>query len=140
MDDLFPSTGAAEPRKHYDFYNLHAREKLGMPDTWQWFRLEAKGENFTVITGAICTEVYLRGKRKGRTNWAKRDKETELPVTISRDEHKAWLLAWEKRTGECHQCSGNGQQWTGWSRDEGNKFRPCTRCDSTGAAPKAGEA
>ncbi|WP_262027100.1 hypothetical protein [Microvirga sp. Mcv34] len=138
MDDLFASSALPPERKHYDFWSIHAREKLGLPDDWRWYRLEAKGENITVVTGAVCHEVYKAGKHKGQINWAKRDKETDIPVPIRRDEHKAWLLSWECRSGECHVCHGNGQQSVGWSLKDGSKYRTCTRCNGTGASVSDG--
>lgn len=43
---------------------------------------------------------------------------------------------YEKETGKCHDCNGTGQAWYAWSKDEGNKYRDCKKCNSTGLPKK----
>lgn len=46
-----------------DFYNLHAREKYGLPAEWEWYSLEAKGEyatGYTAIKGGIPRSATRR--------------------------------------------------------------------------------
>lgn len=49
------------------------------------------------------------------------------------DEEKA---RFERETGKCHRCGGDGQDWAGWNRDTGTRWRPCKRCGATGTAPE----
>lgn len=120
----------------------HARELLKMPPEWRWFRWErlpvdAKTTTHTMVTGAVCTATFASGKRKGRTNWSKRDPNTERSVVISDSEHDAYLIQWEERTGHCHECGGTSQRWCGWSVTEGDRYRDCPRCNATGKRPVA---
>ncbi len=111
----------------------HARELLGMPPDWQVYRWEVKGAGVH-IEGAVANEKFLRGPRKGHTNWAKKDKATEAGITISNDVHRVWLRDWEIKTGHCHKCGGTSEEWAGWDHIEGTKYRPCQRCAATGNA------
>ena len=120
----------------------HARELLHQPPEWRihrWQRLPEDahygGFTHTAVTGAVCNAVFLRGPRKGPTNWSKRDPDTDRGVIISDVEHNAWLLAWEKQTGKCHECGGTGQEWAGWNHETGDRYRDCRRCKATGKAP-----
>lgn len=126
-----------------DFYALHAREKFNLPVDWQIYRWEAKSHDtkdaYLIVTGAVCTEVYKSGKYKGTKNWDKRDRSTEAVVSLRLDEHRDWLLQWERRTGKCSECCGSGQSWRGWHHIKGNTFKPCKRCDATGRAPSMNE-
>lgn len=49
------------------------------------------------------------------------------------DEEKA---RFERESGKCHVCGGDGQEWRGWNRETGHRWRPCKRCGATGAAPE----
>ena len=121
---------------------LHAIEVLKVPDGWRWFRFErlpkdARESTHIQITGAVCTEVFTRGPRKGHKNWSKRDLSTERQVVFSDAEHEKWCEQWEVKTGKCRACAGTGLDWCGWSAKEGNRYRDCRRCNATGKAPSA---
>jgi hypothetical protein len=116
-------------------YGQHAREICGLGPDWIMSAWDASKPGFLIVTGAVCRERISAGPRAGQPDWDKRDKDTEIPVTFSDAQHKAWLLAWEAETGKCHLCSGNGLEWCGWNCETGDRFRPCSRCGATGATP-----
>jgi DnaJ-class molecular chaperone len=109
----------------------HARELLGLPPDWRVYRWTVKGRGVEV-EGAVCNAFITRGKWKGRTNWKKKDLNTLITITIPDALHKQWMREWESRTGLCHNCSGTGEEWAGWSAAEGTKRRPCRPCGASG--------
>ena len=115
-----------------DFYNLIAIDR-GAPAGWRWFSLKAI-DSTVIVTGAVCTATYTRGKRKGQTNWAKRDAATERTYAVSPAEIAERQLRWEKETGTCHTCGGGAREWFKWSAVGGNEYRDCRRCKATGKA------
>lgn len=87
-----------------DFYNLIARER-GMPEGWRWYSLEARPKFWSgnapdrtkavvLVRGAVCTAVFTRGKHKDHTNWAKRDRGTDIDLVISLADYDARVAAW----------------------------------------------
>ena len=116
-----------------DIVGEGAKRKFGLPAEWVIFRWEAKN-GFFVLTGAVCTETHKVGKRNGHLNWAKLDKATEMPITISESDRDTFLADYERATGNCHVCQGSGQQAWGWSSTDGTRYRPCPRCRATGTA------
>jgi hypothetical protein len=118
-----------------DWFALIAKER-GMPDGWMWnsSRVLEGSEGF-LISGAVCTTRFTSGPRKGRLNWAKRDRATEREIFISRADIEARQAQWECETGKCRKCFGSTQEWAGWSAKDGTIFKPCRSCDSTGVAP-----
>lgn len=71
------------------------------------------------------------GPRKGQKTW--RDSERrEIVVT---DEEAAAEFARCEAGGVCGDCIGTKQVRHGWSKDLGNRFIPCVRCESTGVSP-----
>jgi hypothetical protein len=120
-----------------DFAELTAKRKANHPDGWWMFKWEKVGDDILLVTGAVCPPKKT-GKYKGRPNYKGRDRSTEARIGLTYAEIDATRLAWEAETGKCSECQGSGQEWAGWSKDEGNRFRPCRRCGATGTAPKAG--
>jgi hypothetical protein len=121
-----------------DLYQLFAATQ-GVPEGWRWYSLNAVGESRTqggvLITGAVCTETITRGLRKGEPNWKKRDRATERELFATFSQLDAVRDQWERDTGKCASCGGDGQESAGWIRRTGTLYRPCTRCNATGKAP-----
>lgn len=137
MTDLLFRTPEKPARR--DLLEDHARERAGMSPEWKMYRWEKQPANgtstFVNVTGAVCSAVFKAGPRKGYTNWSKLDKTTECTVSLGLNEHKEWLGEWERKTGQCNECQGSGQQPAGWTRAEGPLYRACPRCLATGKAP-----
>lgn len=118
---------------------IHAREALGKPPEWklttyQSLPMDSRESTHFQLTGSIPSKVLFKsGPNKGKPNWKfSTDKET---VIFSRDDHRAWEDAWEKRTGSCRDCGGDGQALSGYSSATGDRYRPCTRCARGKASP-----
>ena len=107
------------------------RRKLGeLPDNWAICGWERIGNDTTVYRGGLY-RLLTRGKRKGLKTW---DKVTHR-CAVTDAEHSAECLRFEAETGTCATCGGDGQEWAGWHRDNGNYFRKCSRCAGSGKPP-----
>lgn len=116
--------------------DIHAREKAGLPDGWRADIWEHVGPPeapypFLRLTGAVYPPV-TRGPRKGRPNWKKPEAGTERVVTILPDEHEAWAIAWEGKTGRCRACMGEGRRVWGVSVKDGTTYKSCRMCGGSG--------
>jgi hypothetical protein len=116
-----------------DWFSLIAWER-GLPMTWQWFS-SAVVDNHFLVTGAVCSARFLRGPRKGLLNWAKRDKETEQTIVISRTELAVFRQRWEQESGRCYDCGGGGKEHMGWKIEHGTILKTCRRCKGSGKPP-----
>lgn len=58
-------------------------------------------------------------------------------VYVVDSEIKAEIARFERETGKCHKCGGDGLEWSGWSHDKGTEWRPCGTCEATGISKKA---
>jgi hypothetical protein len=125
-----------------DLLTVHAREALGMPEEWQvyaWTCLphyrsgqkDWKATHFQV-TGCIAP-IITRGKNKGRHNWRKMDNTTIREFVVSIADHEVWELNWERKTGKCYRCQGEGKTIARMTATE-KTYRDCTRCKGTGGA------
>lgn len=96
----------------------HARELLGMPPEWDAYQFQTistigatsikKAELFIVI-GAVAP-VKTRGKHKGTPNWSKADPATKRTAYFTPAEHDVWTAEWERKTGKCAACYGEGKR------------------------------
>ena len=116
-----------------DFLNLTAQRIHGMPDGWRWRKVDSanKPEDFILVEGGITT-VWKRGPRKGTARWpVKLD-----AIWMRRREIAQVSEAWERETGNCHQCGGGGQVSAGWNKETGRKLSQCRRCGGSGESPQ----
>lgn len=120
-----------------DFYSMHARKLLGLPESWCWFRLNgvelSPGRTAVEVTGAIPSVAFKSGKRKGELNWKKAV--SKATVTIIDSDHLAFIRAWEESTGLCSNCGGSGKELARWHHIEGETMRPCSKCKRAEAKP-----
>lgn len=125
----------------FDLYELHARDKAGMPPEWKAFRwqalpLESKTALYFLVTGMIAP-LRSKGKNKGRPNWRMGDRSTQRAVVLPIMEHEEWVRAWEILTGKCAKCGGEGQTMASCNFVTAEKtYRPCSGCAGTGKAPQ----
>lgn len=99
-----------------------ARRKLGRPTavTRAWECIPFDGPTIGVcLTLADDAESFP-------------NREDVLIDKREEDEEKA---RFERETGKCHRCGGDGQDWAGWNHGTGHRWRPCKRCGASGAAP-----
>lgn len=111
-----------------DTLAIHAREALNLPAEWVAFKYETLDRQAFRITGCIPS-VYKSGPRKGKPKYGK---EGEQVFICSIAEHRAWESAWCERENKCNKCFGEGELWTGWSKAEGRRTKPCPVCTGTG--------
>lgn len=111
-----------------NFWNLIARARTGMAEPWGWISIQAIGGppggpgTHTLLKGAMPGPPFKSGPRKGRTNWAKRDRSFDRTVVISNEDFDAFKRNWELETGLCCECGGDGD-WCGVK---------CPRCCGSG--------
>lgn len=114
-----------------NFYQLYAESK-GVPAGWKWSGWSTADDDapdgFLRLKGCVPGPNYTRGPRKGQTNWDESVPGTERVLFINLDELEEFKAEWERTTGLCRDCTESGLVWAGWSRDEGTKWKPCTRC------------
>lgn len=104
-----------------------ARQKLGKAQEWKAFFFEVMNDAGDVlIMGGVPTKT-----RKGDDKW---DRKTADKCVVTKPECAATMAAFERETGKCAECEGSGQTLAGWHHIEGDRFRPCSRCEATGQA------
>lgn len=121
-----------------DLYCVHSRERFKLSDTWNIYHWEVfpKGQDryiYYQFTGMVAPPK--KGK-PGQYAWRRGDKSTERTVVITIDEHKAWLIEWERKTGKCHECQGSKEVMASCGVN-GITYRTCPRCKGTGEPPIA---
>lgn len=113
-------------------YTLYAREKLNRPDSHVGGIMSLTEEGFDGFRlDVFDVDDY---KTKPGKNW--RTSRNPQSLYVSAADYSAWLEAWETINDTCAKCEGSGHEWFSWSRIDGDKHRPCTKCDATGK-PKA---
>lgn len=117
-----------------DILNMFAKERLALNDSWQllsWRRLDPNGILVTIGKARAIT----KGKKKGSNTWTdtKGNPLSERKeVFLTYGEIKEREERWEKDTGKCIECGGDGQAWIGWSLAEGNRYATCRKCNGKG--------
>ena len=125
----------AEPRMLMTLEDLHARQKIAMPEEWHPFRYEAIDPDVMMITGMVAPPL-LRGKYKGRPNFRKGDRTTQRKVAFTLDEHYRFQLRWEAEHAKCANCLGHGKTVKSAHVDGSRTYRTCDRCNGSGSPPK----
>ena len=59
-------------------------------------------------------------------------------VLVDKTEMDAEPARYETETGKCGECGGDGNEWRGWSKDGGHRWRTCRRCNGAGTAARGG--
>lgn len=121
--------------ERFNWFEAHAREKLGMPPEWQmsfWSTHGDVSDDASVEVGGAVYGLVTRGPRKGRPNWEKFEPGTKKTVWLHKHERVAFKQAWVERTGKCPSCYGTGQEWRGWNHLTGSKYETCTECRGSG--------
>ena len=66
--------------------------------------------------------------KNGKPKWTK----PYTAVVVTAAEIDAEEDRYEREHERCRACFGRGTEWTGWSKGEGNRYKPCRRCSATG--------
>lgn len=110
------------------YYFAAGLKKLDtVPDGFEFHTWEAVTGG-SMVKGGVG-RIITRGPRKGKRSW-RGSKTTTVVVTEA--EATSAREAYGRETGKCPRCEGSGQAWTGWSVDEGNRYKPCPECGATG--------
>lgn len=121
----------------------HAREKGKLPPDWEFYKWRSMPESrqylepclYHEITGAVAP-IKTKGKNKGRRDWDKMDKATKRVIVITPEEHETWLQEWERKTGKCNRCVGEGQTVKSFGVG-GTTYRECATCKGSGKSLQA---
>jgi len=135
------TTKDAAPKKLGDTRPNHAeqraRSKLPcLPEAWRvvkWRVLGKSGDavEFTFQESRMKTLKSGPNRGKERREWFG----PERSAIVTDSEERAEFARYERETGNCGVCGDTGQEWMGWSRVNGDRYRPCVRCTATGKAP-----
>lgn len=112
-----------------DFFNLAVRQLCGAAEGWEWFSAEAVPPDAILLEGGVPVKITRTGRRHWKSGTGDR-------YVVTRAQVAAVEAEWEARTGKCRQCGGDGLEHHGWARTDGARYRECTRCLGTGAAPR----
>jgi hypothetical protein len=113
------------------FMELAARRKLGRGEDWKACRWEAMTGG-AMIDGGV-PRILKAGPRKGKPTWKGQPIER---VLLNEEDCAREVQLYIAETGNCPVCRGTGHEWRGWSRDDGDRYRPCPRCKATGKEDK----
>lgn len=128
--DLFDAPPETDAVEKINFWESAARRIGGHPPEWKFYQFEVI-DGGMLVTGGVPRYV-TRGPNKGQPRWKGRGDR----VLVGDAEHRAECSAYEHETGKCHKCWGTGQEFAGWSRDQGTHYRTCFRCKGTGKLPE----
>ncbi len=113
----------------FQFYVDAAKKKSGAPDHYcaYYVGIEGVPKNLKNSTKVILTEVseYKSGTKKGKKRY---HQNTAVTVFVTTEEVEAAEREFIEKNKCCPTCLGEKQLWNGWSRTEGNSYRPCTDC------------
>lgn len=117
--------------KRINHMEVVALRKIGNPTGFTLCGWEILDDDTTVVR--MCLELpRVEGEKIRWTGEAKKACVTEAEV-------KAEEVRYEAETGMCADCGGTKETWAGWSKNEGNKYRPCRKCGATGKASAVGK-
>jgi hypothetical protein len=114
-----------------DFPELIIKKRENLPDNWRVYNYRWLDSRVMEVTGAVAP-LYVRGPKKGRINWSKKDKDTVRTFILLATELEEGIARREKETGKCHACEGTGMRVFGWSKAEGTKYKTCDLCKGSG--------
>lgn len=125
-------------RRYVDFSLLAVAAKAVLPEGWeiyQWETINIDTPNEAIkVDGTVMRALFVRGPRKGRKNFARRERDKDMSFIITRAEIQQAKAKWETETGFCGECYGNGDVAWSWHHQEGTKFKTCKKCSGTGKA------
>ena len=97
-----------------------------LPESFEISRYEWIGNDMLVEGGP--TRVLTKGPRQGRLKWERMTHK----IIITQAEIKDAEAQYERGTGRCYDCDGDGQEAMGWSKEGGTVWKTCRKCGGTG--------
>ena len=117
---------------------LYAQEKLGIKG-WKPYIYSRAEETappgFMKLTG-IVPGIYKKGPKKGQENWDTGDPATRKTIFVSDAQSAKFAEEWERTTGRCVVCAGDGKTIRSCSAIDGTKYEDCKNCNGTGVSPE----
>jgi hypothetical protein len=111
----------------------HLRKLHKLPDEFRFYRFSVHPDFghaiYHELEGGIVP-LITRGPNQGKPNWKKRTDVQRFIVRV--EEIKTIDAAYERETSKCSRCMGEGDVVWSWSKAEGSKRRPCSKCGGTG--------
>lgn len=89
--------------------------------------------NTIKVSFAGIGKPVSRGPNKGQRRW---DMSRKRAIFVDRLDVLAAQEEWGAETGICPHCDAGVDRY-GWSQAEGEKTRPCRKCNGTGRAQRA---
>ena len=106
-----------------------------LPETFHFFSYESikNGKDYFAVkfNGGNCP-LRKKGPNKGKPNFSKVTDQRSFYVTY--EEADSVYEEYEQLTGTCARCLGEETEVVSWSRKDGVKYRPCSKCAGTGKA------
>ena len=111
----------------------YLRETEGLHQEWEAYRVSVVEEEVPKGYIKVWGAVAPRQKKKPTLrNWRAKDPATKSVHFVSKADLDAWYEKKHETQGTCPSCEGSGKTWVGWSRETGNRTKPCRRCNETG--------
>lgn len=115
---------------------MYAQEKVGI-DGWQPYFFSVDPDKvppgFMNMRGKV-PGIYKIGPKKGQVNWNTGDPTTERIIFVSDNDAIKYAKEWERSTGRCPYCMGEGRIQYRWGKETGALFKDCEDCDGTGVS------
>lgn len=104
-----------------------AFRKIDSPEGYTMFSWEILFDESVLYRFAFETTKEGQDQR----TW---DESRERAVCVTKQEIVAEYHAYEKRTGNCGNCMGEGKVFASWSASDGTKYKTCDKCGGSGFA------
>lgn len=103
--------------------------KAGQIEGWEPCIFQRVGPDATLMRGGI-PRLLKKGKRKGCKTWD----EIGDPVVVTDAETQLLETQYERETGKCSTCDGEGKCLASWSVEHGTTYATCRKCKGSGKA------
>lgn len=104
-----------------------AQRKSGIEE-WEACSWEKLDGDDCLVTGGI-PRLIKSGKNKGRKTW--RDSSITI-FCVTKEELSDERKRYEKETGLCSYCFGDGKTIKSWNVKTGTEYKDCNNCNGTG--------
>ena len=111
------------------------RRENNLPEDFSFCYWESFPKNgdriYIALSGSVCPP-FKSGPRKGRPN---RDKGTGYRTfNVTVETQRQWVSDWERETGKCAQCRGEGKTVAKCGVNIPTEYLECGKCKGSGKA------
>lgn len=129
-------------RDNIDFWSLFCIEKKGAPPGWTYRSLEVIEDDSGSFNNHVIVKGYVHNGTRFKTGLRAGELKPRCPIpgterqyVVKIDDLRQFEHEWERRTGKCSTCCGNGTVIHS-SSTHGEIFetvyRPCRNCSGIG--------